>query len=170
MRAFLRHLVHDRGAAAAVEFGLVMPLFIILLIGTLEIGNYINQASMLEKGLRAGAMYAARANDLKVGTTLAGGTITATENMVVTGDPTDRSTANFVLGGWADCDPTPITSCLTITVDTRTGTEGATTVKVKVIKLRATVPYDPILEGALSLIGLSDLTMDANHEQAWIGS
>jgi hypothetical protein len=149
-----------------VEFGLVMPVFLVLLVGILELGSYINQLNMLEKALRAGAMYAARTNDLESGSSLSSGTVTATEYMVANGDPSGSN--NFILGGWNDC--VSIGDCLTITVNSRDGDEGGTSITINVIKLFAQVPYDPVLEGGLSLIGLGDLTLEAAHEQAWIGS
>ena len=62
-----------------------------------------------------------------------------------------------------------------ISVNSRTGNEGGTSVTVKVIKLVARVPYDPILSNVISIIPewavrTNLFTMQANVEQAWIGN
>ena len=62
------------------------------------------------------------------------------------------------------------TDKLCISVMTRTGSEDGTNVSIDVIKLFATVPYDPVLSSGLGFIGFNDLIMEVNHEQAWIGS
>ena len=144
----------------------MFPIFLVMFFGLLELGNYINQITMLEKSLRAGAMYAARATSSADVTTSPVKEELA--NMVVKGRPTD--TGNDILGGWSTCGSTPYTSCLNVTVNPRTGSENGTSVTVDVIKLFATVPYDPVLPGGPGFFGFSSLTMKVNHEQAWIGS
>ena len=58
-RLFLR-LLRDRAAAAAAEMAMVMPLLVVLAIGTFELGNYFKDEHILIKGVRDGARFAAR--------------------------------------------------------------------------------------------------------------
>ncbi len=46
--------------AAAIEFALSLPLFLILLIGTVEIGSAVYQAMQVYNSVEAGALYAAK--------------------------------------------------------------------------------------------------------------
>jgi Flp pilus assembly pilin Flp len=58
-RALRRLWRSDRGAAAA-EMALVTPLLLILLVGSVEAGNYFMDEHRLVKAVRDGARYAAR--------------------------------------------------------------------------------------------------------------
>jgi hypothetical protein len=49
-----------RSGAAAAEMAIAIPLLLILLLSSLELGNYFLNEHMLQKGLRDGARYAAR--------------------------------------------------------------------------------------------------------------
>jgi Flp pilus assembly protein TadG len=60
----IRRLVHrlssnERGAAAA-EMALIMPLLLVLMMGSVELGNYFLDEHVLVKAVRDGARYAAR--------------------------------------------------------------------------------------------------------------
>lgn len=175
MRDLLRHLHRSTAGTAAVEFGMLFPVFLVVMLGMLEFGNYLNQMTMLEKAVRAGGMYASRQDSEPADETDLDQT--AITNIVMTGDPNDSTT--FILQGWDDSKyPSSGISnfCgaqkLCIDVVSRSGTDpvSGTSETVNVIKLYAVVPYDPIALGALELLGFSGLTMKANHEQAWIGS
>jgi Flp pilus assembly protein TadG len=48
----------NRGIAAA-ELAVVAPVLLLLLLGTLDIGNYLQTSIRLERAARAGAQYAA---------------------------------------------------------------------------------------------------------------
>ena len=137
------------------------PVFILLTMGILEFGYYLHQADTLEKSLRSGAMYAARSE-------MSGGAFTSTvateiENIIKTGDK--GGTGNFLLEGWSGC-----IGCLNIAVINRSVTENGTTVAVNVVQLRASVPYAPVIQGALDLIGFSSLMMRFQHEQVHFDS
>ena len=56
----LLRLLRDRGAAAAAEMAMVMPLLVVLAMGTFELGNYFKDEHILIKGVRDGARFAAR--------------------------------------------------------------------------------------------------------------
>lgn len=53
-------LARDCRGAAAVEMALVMPLLLVLLFGSVELGNYFMNEHSLAKAVRDGARFAAR--------------------------------------------------------------------------------------------------------------
>jgi hypothetical protein len=53
-------LLRDRGGAAAVEMALVTPLLLVILMGSVEMGNFFWTEHRLVKAVRDGARYAAR--------------------------------------------------------------------------------------------------------------
>jgi len=165
MSEWKRHLLRFWGrcdGVAAIEFGLAAPLFILLSVGLLEFGHYLHQADTLEKSLRAGGMYAARSDLAGNPSDFSAQTKQEIENIVKTGDK-DGSGA-LLLGGWAGCS-----GCLAIGVLNRSVTENGSIVTVDVIELVATVPYEPVVPGALPLIGLNGLQLSFQHEQVHFG-
>lgn len=56
----LMRLIRDRHASAAAEMALVTPLLLILMMGSVELGNYFLDEHVLVKAVRDGARYAAR--------------------------------------------------------------------------------------------------------------
>jgi Flp pilus assembly protein TadG len=81
-RAFAR-LRRDESGISAVEFALVLPVMILLAAGLTEMGRVVNQATTVQKSLRAGAIYAVR-NQFP----LTAAVKTTAENLVKKGDPT----------------------------------------------------------------------------------
>ena len=57
----VRFFRDERGASAA-EFALVLPLFLILLFGTIDVGRYAWSLSMAEKATQTGARWAVATN------------------------------------------------------------------------------------------------------------
>ncbi|HMI74678.1 MAG TPA: TadE/TadG family type IV pilus assembly protein [Steroidobacteraceae bacterium] len=53
-----RHLVADRSGSSAAEFGMVLPLLILLLLGVLDAGRFIWEYNRAEKATAAGARVA----------------------------------------------------------------------------------------------------------------
>ena len=144
----------DRRGVAATEFALVLPLLLLLLVGITEFGTYLSQASSLEKSLRSGAMLAARA-----ALPLSEQTLAQVRNVVRTGDPAGQQPVR--ISGWSDASAN-------LAVTTRT--HDANGRSVELIRLEASVPYEPLMAGFLSGLGFSDLRMRAAHEQAHVGS
>ena len=60
---FPNRFVHDERGLAA-EFALVLPLFLLLLLGTIDIGYYTYRVNQAEKATQAGARFAAVTNPL----------------------------------------------------------------------------------------------------------
>lgn len=54
----LRAFIRDRRAATAAEFAMVLPVALLLLLGTIDIGRYFWALNQLEKAVQAGTRYA----------------------------------------------------------------------------------------------------------------
>ena len=55
-------LLRSRRGSAAAEMALVSPLLAVLMIGSVELGNFFYNEHILMKAVRDGARYAARQN------------------------------------------------------------------------------------------------------------
>ncbi len=153
MFAWLSEFRRSPRGAAAVEFALLLPLLLIMVVGMVEFGRAISQSNALERGLRAGASFAAR-SDIPFDAT----TQQSINNLVRTGGL--RGDAPLLVSGWAD-------PSATLTVDT----SGSVTVGgnvVPIIRLEGSVPLDPLLPGLLAVVGLSEFNLSAVHEHAYI--
>ena len=60
MTRFVRLLRRDCTGSAAVEMALVMPFLLVILFGSVELGNYFMNEHTLVKAVRDGARFAAR--------------------------------------------------------------------------------------------------------------
>ncbi len=152
MLGSLIRLPRDARGNAVVELALVLPLLLLLLAGMTEIGRAYYQANAVEKGLRAGALFAGR-NDFP----LTAQVRTMVTNLVKTG--TLDGSGPFLVSGWA-----AVTAGLIID-DTLTFPIDATTT-IPVVRVTATVPFDPLMPGMLALVGLGDVAIQLSHEQA----
>ena len=123
------------------------------MVGLFEFGYYLNQAIALDKSLRVGAMLAARSS-----LPLSAGVETTIDNLVKTG--TTDGTGDFVVPGWSS-------GSASLTVTTTTINAGGT--DFEVIRVEASVPYEPVFTTFLQGYGLATLTMNAAHEQAYVG-
>lgn len=145
----IRRLYKDDRGTAAVELALITPMLLILMMGAFELGNYFVSEHILVKGLRDGAVYAARQNiltnyDCSAGTpTVPTGIVTNTENIVRSGQ----------LSGGPDRLPNWSSATFTITVNCAT-TAGSSTMsgiyalnggKAPVLTVSAQVPYRTLL-------------------------
>jgi hypothetical protein len=137
-----------RHGAVAVEAAICAPLLLAVLMGLVECGRALSHANALEKGLRAGAMYVARAP-----LPLDEAATAAAANLVRRG--TVDAVAPFLIPGWAETG-----AAVTIVPLDDFVTQG---VAVPVFRVSASVPYLPILPGA------PRFTISRSHEQAYIG-
>ena len=135
----------DRGTAAA-EMALVLPILLALIFGAVELGNYFRSEHVLIKGVRDGAVYAARQEITNYDCSVASPTVPATvvnnsKALVRTGQlagGTDR------LPQWTDGS-----TVFTITASCVTDAGGTTLLgiyqvnggKVPVIEVTADLPY-----------------------------
>lgn len=145
--------LRDRRGVAAVEFGLMLPFLMLVLAAVTEIGHYLTSAEAVEKGLRAGAMFAAR-SDLP----LSSAAQTDITNLVQRGS---LSTSDpYLTDSWGNGG--------TVVAVASTGTANGSTVNI--VTVTATVTYEEILPGVLDFLGLGPMTISIDHAQGWIGN
>ena len=83
-----RLLVSDCRAAAAAEMALVLPLLLVIMFGSVELGNYFMNQHSLVKAVRDGARFAARQsfqNYTGCGGSPGGTVVADTQNVVMYG-------------------------------------------------------------------------------------
>ncbi|MCP5366011.1 MAG: pilus assembly protein [Hyphomicrobiales bacterium] len=154
MSRLLSRFLGDRRGNSLLEFAFTLPLMVLLLSGTIEIGNHLRQANTVEKSLNAAALYIARSdnpNDAAVQSRAA--------NLARTG--TLDGSGNPLVTGWDSSD-----SILDISVASHPAGDG----DVPVIRLEATVPYVPLVPGLMSFVGITKGIMRLSHEQAYVGN
>ena len=144
MREFIRNRC---GGFAA---WLVLPLLVVLGLGMIEIGRVINQAGAVKTGLRAAALYAA-GNEFPLTATV----LARVENIAKTGDPT--GTSSYLALGWANADARVQVHELSFDL------AGSS---LPVVRISATVPYDPMLAG---LLPVPAFNFELSHDQAFAG-
>jgi Flp pilus assembly protein TadG len=138
--------------ASAVEFALMLPVFLLVTAGMIDLGRALYQTNTIEKGLRAGAMYAAR-NEYPLTTAQQ----TEAQNIVKKGNR--AGTGSYLVAGWSE--PTSLNIFTT--------TEVVDGTPVPIYHFNAAVPFDPLLPGLLSALDLDQITIKLSHEQAYIG-
>lgn len=144
MRDFIRNRC---GGFAA---WLVLPLLVMLGFGMIEIGRVINQAGAVKTGLRAAALYAA-GNEYP----LSAAVLARVENIAKTGDPT--GTSSYLALGWAKADARVQVHELSFNL------AGSS---LPVVRISATVPYDPLLPGILPVPAFN---FELSQDQAFVG-
>ena len=165
----------DRRGAAAVEMALVLPFFMALLFGSIELGNYFWNEHVLAKGMRNGAVFASRLPidnfDCSTGTpTLAGTVADQIKQVVATGEVSGGSPR---LPRWSEVTFAVNLACVTQVgpTDGRTTLSGIYTLnggKIPVLTISASVPYRSLL----STLGLANpsLHLNATQEAAVVGA
>lgn len=155
MLNWLNRALRRKDGNASVEFAFMLPVLLLMMTGMLEVGRAYYQANTVEKGLRSGALYAARSVY-----PLDAPTIATAGNLVKTG--TLDGSGPFLVDGWSSAG-----AGFSITTSSYSGTGPN---PVPVIRVEAVVPYVPILPGLMSFTGLGDINMRLSHEQAYIGN
>jgi Flp pilus assembly pilin Flp len=161
MFAWFDRLSRDGRGATAVEFATVLPLLILILLALTELGRGFLQANAVEKGLRAGALFAARA-EYPLSPT-AEQTVT---NLVKTG--TLDGAGPYLVPGWAE----PEASFSMPPPETFTLDAGTTKEQVfPIYRVSASVPFEPLFPSLMTFFGLGDaFTIQMTHEQAYVGT
>ena len=153
MFAWCANVVRGERGNAVIEFALVLPLLLLLFSGLVEVGRAHFQAMAVEKGVRAGTLFAARrpfpldpADQAKA------------INLIRTG--TLDGSGAVLVSGWTRPDAGVSFTSRSFAVDDAT---------VPVIRVVATVPFDALVPGLWGFLGMNDFTISAFHEQAHVG-
>src|SRR5688572_19720102 len=161
-----RRLLSARSGASAAELALAMPLLLILLFGTFEVGNYFLSEHVVQKAVRDASRYASR---LPL-TSYSGCALTsdAEEDIQLVakaGDPDgdwdEDSSEDQRLPGWDDKTMTTVTVACD-TSGTYTGMYASFPTGVPVVTVKAAVPY-PTLFATLG-INIGTLTLNATSQ------
>ena len=158
----------DRGSAAA-EMAFVLPLLLILMFGSAEIGNYFMNEHSLVKAVRDGARFAARQNfgNYTACSGSPGGTVVAdTRNVVMRG----------YLSGGTIITPNIQTANVTVTNSCATTAGGQTMGGIyqgrangaQIVTVSADVNYRPILR-AFGFSGIG-IQLHASSQAAVMGA
>ena len=154
MFGLLYRLWRRDDGAIAVHFAVAVPIFILLISGIVELGNALHQSQQLQRGMKAAGLFAARAEwPLSADDTA---TITS---LVKTGKVVG---GNYLLSGWTKGESVLTISDATFS-DAETGTD------LPLVKIYASVPFEPLIPGLAALFGLDNINITASHEQPHIG-
>lgn len=169
----MRPLLPGKRGAAAAEMAMVLPMLLALMFGSIELGNYFLSEHILLKGVRDGAVYAAR-QDVLVNYNCAAGTPTVpagvtnnTKSLVRTGA---LSGGEDLLPLWDDgsTDFSIEVSCQTAAGGTNlAGIYNVNGNNVPVLTVSADLPYQSVL-GTLGLSALN-LRLRADQQAAATG-
>lgn len=172
MRALL-HLGQDRGAAAAAEMALVLPLLLTIMFSSLELGNYFMNEHTLAKAVRNGARFAARQSfaDYPDCSTVSTTARDSTRNVVMNGYLSGGSVITPNIQA-ADVDVT--TSCTTTAGgETMSGiyegrdVDGDGNTDAQIVVVDASVDYRPVIS-AFGFTGIG-FKLNAKSEAAVTG-
>ena len=163
----LRRLAVDRAGSSAAEMALVMPLLLVLMFGTFELGYYFLSEHVVQKAVRDAARYAARLPMTSYPSCVPTADAEAQIQRVArTGRP-DSGGASQRLQGWSANTMTTVTlSC--VPTGTYTGIYIEFPTGVTKVTVSASVPY-PTLLGTMGL-GVSSLQLNAASESAVYGA
>ena len=165
MMRILTRLAADRAGAAAAEMVLVMPLLIILMISTFELGHFFLSEHVVQKSVRDAARYASRLpmNNYP-GCTPTAAAQTQIQKVARTGTP-DGTVQR--LQGWSNDNMTTV-SVACDTSGTYTGIYVDFPGGVPIVTVSAAVPY-PSLFGVMGISNTS-LVVTARSQSAVFGA
>jgi Flp pilus assembly protein TadG len=145
-----RRMLRDQSGSALIEFTIMAPLLLSLVLGISEFGRFLYQYQMVLEGLRDAGRYLARldANDATNQSNAAN--LATTGTIDGSGDPR--------VDGWEAGD---IDFAVT-DVDNTAGTYRGPA-EIEVIEVTTTFDYADV--GFLSALGFDPISIDAAHEQ-----
>ncbi len=129
---------------AVIEFALILPVLMVLLLATAEFGRAFYQYNTLTKSIRDGARYLSDNSLNGAGVIeLGGSTSTTVKNLIVFGN--SAGSGDALLDGFS-------TSDITIT-----------TIDNKHLKVSASFSYTPIIAAGIPSFGADSQTWDTNY-------
>lgn len=167
MRKLVR-LLRDRSGSAAAEMALVLPILLILIFGSVEVGYYFLSEHVVDKSVRDASRYAARLPiaDYPNCTSVDATAEQQIQRLARTGDP-NGGTAR--LAGWTADNMTTVTiSCPGTGTYASAGIYSDFPNGAPVVTITAAVPYTTLF-GILGL-GASTLMLNASQQAAVIGA
>jgi Flp pilus assembly protein TadG len=168
MRALTRLVARDTRAAAAVEMALVTPLLLVIMFGSVELGNYFMNEHSLVKAVRDGARFAARqsfATSYPDCSTVESTAQANIKNIVKYGYLTGT---NVLTPNIADSNITISTSCSTSGGgQTYSGIYRGRTNGAQIVTVTASVPYRTVL-GSFGFSGIG-MELNASSQAAVAG-
>jgi Flp pilus assembly pilin Flp len=165
----------DRRGAAAAEMALVMPLLLVIMIGSVELGSYFYNEHILVKAVRDGARYAARQGFANYdcsgepSVTVRDNTRELVQTMLLSGG-TDR------LANWDGAATIDIQErCVATATDLSNSTENMIGIYdelslggAPIVRVSATVPYTPVIGVPFGFSG-AGFNLNASQEAAVMG-
>lgn len=167
MKRFFRR----ENGVAAMELGLVTPVFLLLFLSITELGHMFYYSITIEKGMRSGVTYAARA--AVHGVALDATTIATAQNLTMTGslDPM----ADYLVKGYtkAMIDTGDVNAVVNVSTKNyfKAGTGPNPDINVTVVVVAVEVPYVPLMPFITeNITGSYSPIIKLTHEQAVIGN
>jgi hypothetical protein len=160
----IHDIARDRSGASLVEFTLMAPALLALMVGLAEFGGALRQHHVMAKGVRDAARYLARVEP--GGCPPAGATwgtaVGRAQALAVTG--TFDASATPLLPGWTDLSSVTVN----VTCVDNSGEIWRGDVSIPIVEVTASAPYQDI--GALSFLGLAAPTITVSHTQMSVGA
>lgn len=101
----------DSGGSAAAEMALILPLLLMLVLGTLEAGNLMWSQHKVTKAVRDGARFAARQNIALLNCTTKDATTESSIKLLTRTGQLASSTAAAKIRGWTDSGVSVTITC-----------------------------------------------------------
>ncbi len=176
MKPIMQHLGRlwrARDGIAAVELALILPLFPLMLFGTIEIGRMLFDYQAASKSVRDATRYLTRIDPVALGlacpTTInnTAAPVIEAKNLALRG--TIDTSKPFLLPYWTDTDPNSVSVTVSCIDNSGAIYQGfyADVAEIPNITVSATVSL-PLMNGWL--LGLADtLSFTISHKEAHIG-
>lgn len=161
-------LVRSTRGAAAVEMALVLPLLLVIMMGSFELGNYFMSEHKLIKAVRDGARFAGRqafASFPCATNTIDSTTVTNTKNVIRTGLYSGGSSR---IVNWTNAQISMTMACTnSVGGTTPLGIYRGSASGAPVVTVSASVPYTPVL-ASYGFRG-TGLSLNASQQAAVMG-
>jgi len=157
--ALVGALANDNRAAAGVEMALITPVFLVMMFGAVDLGNYFMDEHVVVKAVRDGARYASRRgfSDYPCGGSLGSGVTDPIKNITRTGQLASGGTPRLNI--WTD--PTTIDVSVHCDVSNAAYNNGiyrGAVGGIPIVKVTAQVPYRSLFRH----FGITNATINLN--------